>query len=62
MIDKLSYMDTVRKTGNTLLMIIVLLYAVWFLGSAFFSVEPWFHVIGAIATGLFILRIVRGDD
>lgn len=55
-------MDTVKKTGNTLLLLIVLLYAIWYLGAAFFEVQAWFHIIGAIATALFILRIVRGDD
>jgi hypothetical protein len=55
-------MDTVRKTGNTLLLVIILLYTVWFMGAAFFDEPIWFHVVGAIATALFILRIARGDD
>jgi hypothetical protein len=54
-------MDTIKKTGNVLLTIIILLYSIWFMGIAFWG-EPWLHLAGGLATILLIVRIVRGDD
>ena len=55
-------MDTVKKTGNSLLAVIILLYTVWFMGVAFVDSNSLFHIAGALATILFIFRIIRGDD
>ena len=55
-------MNTVKKTGNYLLAVIILLYIVWFMGVAFVESDPLFHIAGALATILFIFRIIRGDD
>jgi hypothetical protein len=55
-------MDTIKKTGNSLLVIIILLFTVWFMGIAFVEPNSLFHIAGALATILFIFRIIRGDD
>jgi hypothetical protein len=55
-------MDTTKITGNGLLTFIIILYTLWFMGIAFFDVGPLFHITGALATLLFVVRIVRGDD
>ncbi len=55
-------MDTVKKTGNILLSIIIVLFTIWYIGYAFFNPGEWFHLFGALGLILFLVRIFRGDD
>jgi hypothetical protein len=55
-------MTPAKKTGNPLLILIVILYAIWYFGLAFYSNSLVLHAAGILATILFIFRIVRGDD
>lgn len=55
-------MSATGITGNGLYIIIVLLFAIYFMAFAFANPPGWLHVVGIAGAGLFIFRIIRGDD
>jgi hypothetical protein len=55
-------MATTGRTGTTLYLIIVFLYSLWFISFIFSGAVGWPAIFGLAATGLFITRIIRGDD
>lgn len=48
--------------SNALYIMIVVLFTFYFMSFLIPSPSPWIHLAGIAGIGLFIFRIIRGDD
>lgn len=51
-----------QSTSTWIYIMSAVLYTFWFIAYTYFNPPVWINILGIIATVLFIMRIVRGDD